>query len=252
MKYRKKGGVLTRAEKKALWRSFNVIKRKGRKSYFLLLISSSAITIQGKIGFGKGLKDADFLVNAQAIFDALTTNISGFYTPPFVDMPKFQGAIKDFTNAIKNSKSRLLDSAAQKKTAKTNLYGCLKDALAYINNLAWNNLDAAAIITGAKMVQKGSRVSKKQDFTVRQGKNSGEALLTSLAVMVDGKYLKAIYYWQMSVDGGVTWIDLDDTDIANTMLTGLKVNVPAKFRKRAKASKTGMSKWCTPVDFTVQ
>ena len=251
MKYKNKGGILTRKERKALKRSINVLKREGKKSYFVLLISSSSITIQGKIGFGKGLKDADFLVNAQAIFDALTTNISGFYTPPFVDMPKFQDALKDFTNAIKNSKQRLLDSAAQKKTSKTNLYGVLKDALAYINNLAWNNLDAAAIITGAKMVQKGSRVSKKQDFTVRQGKNSGETLLASVAVMLDGKYLKAIYYWQMSVDGGVTWIDLEDTDKANTLLIGLKVNVPAKFRKRTKATKTGMSKWCTPVDFTV-
>ncbi len=253
MKYRKIGGILTRKERKALIKSINdLLGFQKNPLYMILLTSSSSITIQGKLGFDKGLKDADFLINAQAIFDALTVNISGFYTPPFVDMPKFQGCLKDFTNAIKNSKQRLLDSAAQKKTAKTNLYGVLKDALAYVNSLAWDNLDAAAIITGAKMVVKANKTSKKQDFKVKQGLTTGEALIISLALMLDGKYLKATYYWQYSLDGGVTWIDIPQTSRANTTLIGMPAGVPAKFRKRTYSAKTGLSKWCTPIDFTVQ
>ena len=146
----------------------------------------------------------------------------------------------------------MLDSAGQKKTAKTNLYGCLKDALAYVNNLAWNQVDAAAIITGAKMVLKNSKTSVKQDFKVKQGKATGEALIISLALMLDGKYLKAMYYWQYSLDGGITWIDLPQTSKANTILIGMTAGLPAKFRKRTYSSKTGLSKWCTPIDFTVQ
>ena len=90
MKYRKIGGILTRKERKALIKSINdLLGFQKNPLYMILLTSSSSITIQGKLGFDKGLKDADFLINAQAIFDALTVNISGFYTPPFVDMPKF-------------------------------------------------------------------------------------------------------------------------------------------------------------------
>ena len=252
MKYKKTGGILTRKERKALKRSINVLKRGGNKSYFVLLISSSSITIQGKLGFVKGLRDDVFLGNAQAIYDALTVNISGFFAPPFVDMIKFEKLLKGFADAIKNSKQRLLDSAAQKKTAKTNLYGVLKDALAYINNLAWNNLDAAAIITGAKMVQRGNKTTKKPEFAVKQGKATGTALIIASALMLDGKYVRATYYWQYSLDGGKSWIDLPQTSKANTQLIDMTAGVPAKFRKQTYSSKTGLSLWSTPVDFTVQ
>ncbi len=254
MKYISIGGILTREERKALMKSKDGMKKlKNNQFFMILVITGSVKVIQGKLGFGKGLREDDFLINAQAIFDALNNNVSGFYTPPYPGMKDLENFIAAFTQAIKNSKSRLLDSAAQKKSAKSDLYGSLKDALAFVNNLAWTQpSNGAAIITGAKMVEKGANTNKKQGFVVRQGKATGEALLIAVALMLDGKYLKATYFWQYSLDGGVTWIDLPTTTKANTMIAGMTAGVPAKFRKRTSSTKTGLSKWCTAIDFTVQ
>ncbi len=252
MKYRKTGGILTRKERKALIKSSNRIKEERKQFFMVLVTTGSASMIQGKLGFRKNQKDADFGVNAQAIFDALTLNVSSLFAPPFTDMAALEGFIKAFNEAVKNSKMKLLDAAAQKKTAKSNLYGCLKEALAYINNLAWNSqTNAEAMITGAKMVVKGAKSTQKQDLAVVPGKSTCEALLQCIAVKIDAKYYKATYNWQSSIDGGITWVALDDSQEAKLLVIGLVLGTVMKFRKRSNSKKCGLTKWCKPIDYTV-
>ena len=183
----------------------------------------------------------------------MSDNVGGFFTIPFVDMALLKDQILAYGTAITNAKLKGLATSSAKVTAKTDLYGTLLSALGYVNNLArLNQVNAVEIIEAAKMLVIGAKSHKKQDFAIKQGVSSGTVELISLAVMFEGKYLKATYYWQYSTDGGITWKDIDDTQVAKTMFSGLTPGVPAKFRKRTNSTKTGMSKWCTPIDFTVQ
>ena len=125
--------------------------------------------------------------------------------------------------------------------------------MAYVNNLArLDIINAVEIIEDAQMIVIGGKTYKKQDFAVKQGAASGQAMLRSIAVMIDGKYQMATYYWQYSIDGAVSWIDVPQTSKANTQIIDLKPGEPAKFRKQTFCAKIGLSKWCTAIDFTVQ
>ncbi len=243
--------TLSRIDRKALLR--NGVLCDHNDNMIIILLSVTVKIIKGKLGFNLNTKDADFLTNSTAIYGALVKDIGGFFAIAFVGMPLLKTQIGNYSDAITNAKLKGLGVGGAKLTAKTVLYGTLQNALSYVNDLArLNQAEAVEIIEDAKMVVIGGKTHKKQDFAVKQGIATGEAVLRSIAVMLDGKYLKATYYWQYSIDGGVTWIDLPDTQVANTKLEGMKPGVPAKFRKRTSSTKTGMTKWCTAIDFTVQ
>ena len=245
-------GAYTRNEKKAFNRN-GVLTDYADNMIIIMLASIAIKVIKGKLGFGSKTKDADFLTKSSAILSALLKDVGGYFTVPFAGLGLLEGQIKIFTGAITDAKNGGLGTSAAKDTAKTNLYGTLLSALAYINNLArLDNTNAVEIIEDAQMVVIGGKSHKKQDFAVKQGAASGQAMLRSRAVMIDGKYQIATYYWQYSIDGGVSWIDVPQTSKANTEIIDMKPGVPAKFRKQTFCAKTGLSIWCTALDFTVQ
>ena len=240
-------------ERKRLMKEAKELRAIQNQMHIILMAVSSVMILQGKLGFTKGQRDADFSVSAQAIYDALTLNTGSYYTPPFAQMAAFLNAITDYNTAIKNCEINVLGCIGAKKEAKTALYGILKNALSYVNNLAWNLQSAAEeIITGAKMHMKQTRVKDKPDFAVRQGSGTGTVVLDCIAVRVNAKYVKATYNWQYSEDNGVTWIAFPDTQAAKMNAEDIVVNVPLKFRKRSNSQKTGTSEWCTPIVFTVK
>ena len=247
---------MSRRERKALQKKKLLKKTIRRKIVILIavLTSTSAIVIQGKLGFKKSIKDNDFSAKAKAIREALFLDASGYYSsPPWADMDLLKSLIDAFDAAILNCNLRVLGAGGALKTAKNNLYGCLKNALNFVNSLAWNNQPAAeGIIQGAKMALKMNKGKKKQELSVSSTSATGEALLQCIAFNIDGKYYVATYNWQKSIDGGATWVDLPDTSKAKLLLKGLTVGSVPKFRKRTNSTKGGITAWCTPIDFTVK
>ena len=248
---KRKGGELSRHENNTLSRVYKSIKATIQFFILALLQSSSGTLIQGKLGFKKELRDADFAVNAKAIYDALFLNIGGYYNPPFADLALLLDLINAFNVAVGNVKMRVLGAGGAKKTAKNDLYGCLKNALGYVNSVAWNRQSVAEqIITGAKLMLRANTNNRKQIMSAKYTLSVGEVLLQCLALKVDGKYYKASYIWQVSNDGGVTWNDLAITTESKFLVTGLIHGDVLKFRKRTVSTKFGKSGWCTAVDFT--
>lgn len=243
---------MSRRNRKKLIRERNLAKNF-RNSGFILVLVPAIIVVQGKLGFGKSLKDGDFIIKSKTIFEALTLDTGAYFSPPFDDMGLFSTLIIALEKAIQNSQLKALGSGAAKKTAKTDLFNCLKSALEYINKLARNTPGSAEqIITAAKMVVRGTSSSKKQEMSVSMGASTCEALLQCIAVKLDGKYYKATYNWQSSVDAGKTWVDLDDTQEAKLQVAGLILGTVMKFRKRSNSKKCGLTPWCAPVDYTVK
>jgi hypothetical protein len=59
---------------------------------------------------------------------------------------------------------------------------------------------------------------------------------------------RAAYEWQMSVDGGKTWVDLPRTLQAKTSVSGLTPTKMYLFRYRA-VTNTGCGDWSDPLEF---
>lgn len=59
------------------------------------------------------------------------------------------------------------------------------------------------------------------------------------------------YYWQCSLDGGVTWIDREMTSGANTKIENLTPMTTVHVRFSAFVRNTGRTDWCDPVSIVV-
>ncbi len=215
----------------------------------IFILAITVHTIKGKLGFKLNSKDSEVLFNATAIQEALVLNTGGYYTPAFGQMALLGTCITTFSNSINNVNLGVLGAEGAKNTAKVNLMKVLRKALTYVNGLAEDDqTNAVEIITGAKMIVIGTPSINKQDFAVKQGPGTGEVILTSLAVKVDGKYVKAVYEWQFSIDNGKTWESLPVTTKAKTMATGMLSGIATLFRKRTSSAKTGISTWSVAIE----
>ncbi len=244
------GGFLSREERKRLMKLTSIAK--SIKTLMLITVSTSGtIILKGKLGFSRSTADTVFYTKAKAIYDALLLDAGGYYTPAFDRMVLLNDQIIAFAAAMANVGLKIMGSVGAKKAAKTLLFGTLKDALNFVNTLAYNNqLFSEEIITGANLIVAGSASSRKPDFSVMAGGSTLEVILTSRAVKDGIKYVKASYDWQYSKDGGITWVDLDSTQTSKTLAVDMPLGDVA-FRKRTN-SKAGITAWCRAIVFNVK
>ena len=226
---------------------------KNQKKMGAIILMAIIRIIKGKLGFGLRNNDGSFLFKSKAISSALKTNASGFYDPAFPDQTDLDNKIDAFEDAVNNMSSGAPGAEGLKTEAKMALKFVLDAALAYVNNIAYSDQpNAVAIITGAQMqvINRGS--INKPDFSVKQGRGTGEVILTARAAKFDNKYVSGTYEWEYSVDNGTTWIALPVTAVAKTTVSGLEVDVKTLFRNRVGTVKGGTSAWSTPVEIRPQ
>ena len=219
----------------------------------IILFSVTAKTIKGKLGFDINTPDEKFLFNSQAIFNAITADINGLYSPVFAKLALLGTQNDAFNKAMGLLRQLGVGLEAKKNAIKLKLFNTLISTLGYINDLCRDDQpNAVTMITGAKMIVVKEKTSEKQDFAVKQGKATEEVDLISLAVKIGSKYVPATYMWQFSIDGGKTWEDLEPTSVAHTTATGMLIGISTLFRKRTKTTQYGMSKWSPPIEFFPQ
>ena len=243
----------SRNEGKALHRNGVLSDHNDNRIVIVLLAAMVPKTIRGKLGFKEETSDEKFLFNSKAIFNALTADLNALYSPAFAKLAllgTLNDSLQKAMDALRQGGKGL---EAKKNKIKKQVYNTLISALAYINDLCRDDQDnASTMITGCTMVLVKETTSKKQDFAVKQGGATEEIDLISLAVKNGPKYLSATYMWQVSIDGGKTWEDLEPTLIAKTTATGMLVGISTLFRKRTKTTEFGMSAWCTPIEIVPQ
>jgi len=123
--------------------------------------------------------------------------------------------------------------------------GDLQQEKTYVETVAnQHGADALAVAASSGFDTKDTRGPRKWAFDVEQGERSGEAKL--YAPRVDRG---AIYKWQRSING-TEWIDLPDTNVASTVVTGLSAGTLYFFRYRTLARNV-LSDWSDPITFRV-
>ncbi len=155
--------------------------------------------------------------------------------------------------AVQNVKLGVLGSGAANRAAKADVKASLNLALAYINALAEVHQDIAdEIITGTLMVVIVKGVSKKQAFAVTQAIETGAIWLTSLAAMIDRKYVKATYESQFLVTPMElrVWQPMTIGTDSREKVEGCVINLPIWIRRRIKTKKNGLEAWSAVQDIT--
>jgi hypothetical protein len=172
---------------------------------------------------------------------------NAWFPAPIPSLAAVQAAINtlDRTETAASSGTRGLKQA--RNEARTVLVGLLNRLKANVQGVADENPDfAVAIIESAGMSVATRRLSPKPALAIRRGRVSGSVHLVAKAVAKD-----ASYEWQMSKDGGATWLDLPKTLQAKTTVPGLKPAGTPLFRLRA-VTRRGVGDWSDPVSYVVQ
>jgi hypothetical protein len=254
MKKRKK---LSKRQREGVLRNLHSMSAKTMKNYAepiraIILMAITVKIIRAKLTLPLNTPDGRFLVKSQAIFQAFTNDVGGFFAAvPFSMLALLNTQNGALQSAMKNVELGVMGAEGAKIAAKLAVKLTLIAALDYVNGLArLDQANAVEIIRTADMQVANPPSINKQDFSVKQGTATGEIILRSLAAKFNGKRVKASYQWQYSIDNGVTWISLDNTVVAKTIATGMTVDVKTLFRKCSSTSKGGTTAWCNPIGIT--
>lgn len=253
----KKSKSITKRQREGMLRNAPSMSAKTRSKYekplrsFIMLIVSVKIT-RAKLGLNLNTRDGVFLLKSRSIFQAITDDAGGYFAAtPFALLALLNTQNGALATEMQNVELGVIGAEGAKIAAKLAVKLTLDAALDYVNGLArLNQANAVEIITSANMLVANAPTINKQDFAVKQGDATGEIKLISLAAKIDGKYVKASYEWQYSINNGAAWISLDATVVSKTVATGMEVDIKTLFRKRYTTSKGGTTAWCNPIAIT--
>ena len=187
----------------------------------------------------------EWLVFAQGVHDKMAANSKSLPNPS-PTLVVFQTDINTLATkeALVTAKApdAVIDRDAALKVVKVDL----SNERAYVESVV--NADpanAASIAADAGMSLRKAPVRNKPPLAVKAGATSG--LVHVVAKATQGAKAND---WQMSTDGGKTWVDLPSTTKARTEVANLAPGTTVQFRQRV-LTKGGEGDWSMPVQHVV-
>jgi len=209
-------------------------------------MANKASTSRIAVALGLPRKVADLLVFAQTIHDTMAAN-SKELPSPSPALTVIQTDIAALTTEQAAVKARSPGAVTNRDQAAKTLRVDLGSERAYVESLV--NADpanAVAIAQAAGMkLRKPAPARNKPPLAVKAGATSGVVKLVAKAT----QGAKA-NHWQMSTDGGKTWVDLPTTTGASTTVANLTPATTVQFRQSV-VTKDGEGDWSLPVPHVV-
>jgi hypothetical protein len=187
------------------------------------------------------------LINlAQAIVIALANN--PHIPSPTPTIAALTAAIAALVTTENAALTRVKGAVVQRNAARKALVQLLELLRANVQSLADADPDnALTIIESAGIGVRKPTARKPRVFAATQGTVSGSAKL-----MAPSAGTRTSYEWEVSTDGGKTWVAAPPSIQAKTTIPGLASGTTVQFRYRAVTPKTGASDWSAPVGLLVQ
>ncbi len=143
--------------------------------------------------------------------------------------------------------TRAKGAVATRDEKRIALIALLQQLKATIQAAADANVEnGASIIESAGVAVRKPRVTVPRVFAIKPGKVSG-----SIELVAPSAARRASYEWQVSTDGGKTWVELPPSLQARTVYPGLVPGSTVVARYRS-VTKTGPSDWSQPASFIVR
>jgi hypothetical protein len=139
--------------------------------------------------------------------------------------------------------------AAELRNARaTTLRGLLMLLAAWVASIAAANpAESAAIIQAAGFSPRQAKKHDKAALAIKQGSASGTVLAVAKAAR---NGVRAFYDWRYSTNGGASWIQVQGTNVARTVIGGLPALATASFQVRV-TMKNVPGEWSQVVTFFV-
>jgi hypothetical protein len=187
------------------------------------------------------------LINvAQAIVKALTDN--PHIPNPTPTIAALTAAIAALVAAENATLTRVKGAVVQRNAARKSLVQLLELLRANVQNVADSDPDnAPTIIESAGVGLRKTAVRRPRVFAATGGTVSGSAKL-----LAPSAGPRSSYEWEVSSDGGKTWVAAPPSIQAKTTVQGLASGTTVQFRYRAVTPKTGAGDWSAPVSLLVQ
>jgi hypothetical protein len=190
-------------------------------------------------------KVAELLVFGQHVHDTMAAN-SKTLPSPSPALLVLQTDINTLAAKEAVVKTRVAGAVIDRDAALKVLRNDLHNERAYVQLVVNSDPEnAASIATAAGMTLVKPPARNKPPLAVKAGATSGVVHVVAKAT----KGAKA-NNWQLSTDGGKTWVDLPETTRARTQVANLTPGTTVQFRQRA-LTKTGASDWSLPVPHVV-
>jgi hypothetical protein len=172
---------------------------------------------------------------------------SSWFPSPSPALAALQAAIDVLADAQAKTLSRAKDTVAVRNSKRRALLALLDQLRSYVQSIANANPDyAAAIAESAGMYLKDSRGRGGSVFTVKQLR-SGEVEVSAPSA---GQH--AAYEFQYSLDGGLTWLGLEQPVTTKTTATVPRLKPGSTVYFRYRATVKGVSgDWSDPIAFIV-
>jgi hypothetical protein len=192
------------------------------------------------------LKVGELINYAQAIAKALTNN--PHITNPTPTIAALNTAIATLVADENAALTRVKGAIVQRNAAKKTLVQLLELLKANVQSIADGDPDnAPTIIESAGIGIRKTPVRKPRVFAATQGTVSGTAKLVAPSAGA-----RSSYEWEVSNDGGKTWVTAPPSTQARTSVQGLASGTTVQFRYRAVTPKTGAGDWSAAVSLLVQ
>lgn len=177
-----------------------------------------------------------FIVYGNHIVASMTSN--PWFPAPSPKLSKMTAALVFLQKAQAATLQGGMAKTTARNDARAAAHKLLQRLASYVQKVAdANRENSLAIIESAGMSAKRSSGSRAHIFQVKRYKGSGYARIT-VPVAGDG----STYFWQMSLDGGLTWIDLPSTTQSKTVSPRLAPGTTVLFRYKTLTTK-GESDW---------
>jgi hypothetical protein len=184
------------------------------------------------------------LASVRAIVHSMTDN--PFFPAPEPSLDTVQAAVLALSDAQAVAATRAHGTVAARNVRLNDLRIVLAQLRSYVQKTADGSTQSAAqIIESAGLHVHKSAAYEKPRFHARQGALSGTVKLTA-----ESAKGQAFYEWQLSTDGGASWIRLDTTWKSHLDVRGLPVGKAALFQFRATTRKRRWD-WSQPVGLLV-
>jgi hypothetical protein len=135
--------------------------------------------------------------------------------------------LDDLLAAEATARTRAQGAASARDVTKKKVIDDLTGLAREVQNIVDQQPGEAATITeAAGMFQKRSSARAKANLAAVMGPSPGQVIVRARAVK------GASYEWQCSTDGGVTWVAVGLTTVANTSVAGLARGTTCLFRFR--------------------
>jgi len=198
-----------------------------------------------EVTLGSPRRIADLLVFAQTVHDTMAAN-SKTLPSPNPALTVLQTDIGTLTTTQATAKTRVAGAVAARDAAAKVLKVDLNNERAYVESLVnANPANAAEIVAAAGMSLHKPPTRSKPPLAIQAGATSGTVKLVAKATQG-----AAANDWQVSTDGGKTWVDLPSTTKATTTVANLTPGTTVQFRQRV-LTKDGVSDWSVPVPHIV-